>query len=170
MLVVCPATAHDLPSLRLIERSPTDLYYEAGFSRAAILPRDDADMRALLGQTTTLLAREGDDVIGYVSFYPRGPYMHIEEIAVHRDHRRRGHGRLLAAQVLAAADADPQCTHLSLVAFCRASWALGLYASLGFGPLAAAAGPLPHAELLAELLPEAGADEPRQIMIRPVAP
>jgi len=170
MLVLSPATGHDLSALQAIERSATDLYYEAGFSRAAILPRDEADMRALLGQTTILLARDGDDAIGYVSYYPRGPYMHLEEIAVRRDRQRRGSGRLLADQVLAAARADPQCSHLSLVAFCRAGWALRLYDSLGFRPLAGLAGPLPHAELLVELLPEAAAGEPRQIMVMPVAP
>jgi ribosomal protein S18 acetylase RimI-like enzyme len=170
MLVLSPATAHDLPALQAIERSATDLYYEAGFSRAAILPRDEADMRALLGQTTILLARDGDDALGYVSYYPRGPYMHLEEIAVRRDRQRRGSGRLLADQVLAAARADPQCSHLSLVAFCRAAWALRLYDRLGFRPLSALPGPLPHAELLAELLPEGGAGEPRQVMVMPIAP
>ncbi|PCC74352.1 Ribosomal protein S18 acetylase RimI [Nannocystis exedens] len=170
MLVLSPATAHDLPALQEIERSATDLYYEAGFSPAAILPRGDADMRALLGQTTTLLARDGDDAIGYVSYYPRGPYMHLEEIAVRRDRQRRGSGRLLADQVLAAARDDPQCSHLSLVAFCRAGWALRLYDRLGFRPLAALPGPLPHAELLAELLPDPGAGEPRQVMVMPIAP
>lgn len=168
MLVLCPATAHDLPALQAIERAATDLYYEAGFSRQAIVPRSDADMRALLGQTTTLLARDGDDPIGYVSYYPRGPYLHLEEIAVRRDRQRRGSGRLLAGQVLAAAGADPQCSHLSLVVFTRAHWALGLYTSLGFRPLAAAQQPLPHPDLLAELLPDGPDSEPRQIMIMPI--
>ncbi|MFZ6178709.1 GNAT family N-acetyltransferase [Nannocystis pusilla] len=169
MLVLSPATAHDLAALQVIERSATDLYYEAGFSRLAIRPRGDDDMRALLGQTTILLARDGDDAIGYVSYYPRGPYMHLEEIAVRRDRQRRGSGRQLADQVLAAARADPQCSHLSLVAFCRAPWALRLYDRLGFRPLVALPGPLPHAELLTELLPEAAADEPRQVMVMPIA-
>lgn len=72
MLVLSPVTAHDLPALRAIERSATDLYYEAGFSRGAIVPRGDADIRALLGQTTLLLARDGDDPIGYVAPRPAG--------------------------------------------------------------------------------------------------
>lgn len=170
MLVLSPATAHDLPALQEIERSATDLYYEAGFSRAAIVARGLADMRALIGQTTLLLARDGDEAIGYVSYYPRGPYMHLEEIAVRRDRQGRGSGRLLAEQVLAAARADPQCSHLSLVAFCRAAWALRLYDRLGFRSLAALPDPLPHAELLAELLAEAAPGEPRQVMVMPVGP
>jgi ribosomal protein S18 acetylase RimI-like enzyme len=168
MLVLSPASSHDLPALREIERSATDLYYAAGFSRLAIVPRGEADLCALLGQTTLLLARDGDDAIGYVSYYPRGPYMHLEEIAVRRDRQRRGAGRRLAEQVIDAARDDPQCTHLSLVAFSRATWAVGLYTSLGFTPLAAFTGPLPHPELLAELLPDAPGDEPRQIMVRAV--
>lgn len=168
MLVLSPATAHDLPALRAIEQSATDLYYEAGFSRAAIVPRGDADIRALLGQTTILLARDGDEPIGYVSYYPRGPYMHLEEIAVRRDRQRRGAGRQLAGQVLEAAADDPQCSHVSLVAFTRAGWAIRLYTRLGFRPIDACDRGLPHPELLAELLPDPPAGEPRQIMIRPV--
>jgi ribosomal protein S18 acetylase RimI-like enzyme len=168
MLVISPATAHDLPALRVIERSATDLYYEAGFSRGAIVPRGDDDIRALLGQTTLLLARDGDEAIGYVSYYPRGPYLHLEEIAVRRDRQRRGSGRLLADQVLAAAAADPQCSHVSLVAFTRADWALGLYTRLGFRALRDWQA-LPHPELLAELLPDPPAGEPRQIMVKAVA-
>lgn len=165
MLVISPATAHDLPALERIERSATDLYYEAGFSPAAIAPRGAADLRALIGQTTLLLARDGDDVVGYVSYYPRGPYLHLEEIAVRRDRQRRGHGRRLAQQVLAAAAADPQCSHISLVAFTRAGWAIRLYTGLGFRPLAGWDAPLPQPELLAELLSDP-AGEPRQVMIR----
>lgn len=168
MLVLSPATAHDLPSLRAIEQSATELYYSAGFSRDRIAPRSDDEMKALLGQTTLLIARDGDEAVGYVSFYPRGPYLHLEEIAVRGDRQRRGNGRLLAGQLLAAAADDPQCTHLSLVAFVRAPWAIRLYESLGFVRLADA-GPLPHTELLYELLAGDGADcEPRQIMVRPV--
>lgn len=167
MLLLRPATAHDLPDLRAIERSATALYYEAGFSPDAIRPRDDDDMRDLLRQTTVLLARIDDEPIGYVSYYPRGPYLHLEEIAVRRDRQRRGCGALLAGQVLAAAEADPQCTHLSLVAFSRAAWAVGLYHRLGFVRLGARPGHLPHSELLRELLPDDAPGEPRQIMVRP---
>lgn len=168
MLVLCPATVHDLPDLRAIEQSATALYYEAGFSPDDIVPRDDADMRGLLRQTTVLLARIDDEPVGYVSYYPRGPYLHLEEIAVRRDRQRRGCGALLGGQVLAAAADDPQCTHLSLVAFSRAAWAVGLYTRLGFSRLGEQRGHLPHAELLDELLPEGAAGEPRQIMVRPV--
>ena len=170
MLLVCPATARDLPDLHAIEQSATCLYHEAGFAEDAVLARDDGDMRDLLRATTVLLARDDGDAIGYVSFYPRGPYMHLEEIGVRRDRQRRGCGRLLAGQVLAAAEADPQCTHVSLVAFSRAPWAVGLYLALGFRPLAALTDPPPRADLLRELLPLVPAREPQEIMVRPVRP
>lgn len=172
MLVIRPATPHDLPALRAIEQSATDLYYDAGFSRSAIVPRDDAAMRHLLRYTTVLLARDDDDALGYVSFYPRGPFLHLEEIAVRRDHQRRGCGRRLAAQVLASAESDPQCSHVSLVAFVRAAWALGLYSSLGFRRLVEVEDPLPRAELLHELLaepaPAAPGEEAREVLVRPL--
>ena len=49
-----PATCHDLPLLHAIERSATELYYEAGFSPAHVHPRGEDDMRHLLKYTTLL--------------------------------------------------------------------------------------------------------------------
>lgn len=174
MLLLRPATPHDLPALSSIERSATELYYDAGFARTAIDARSEAEMRQLLKYTTVLLASEHDEAIGYVSYYTRGPFLHLEEIAVRRDRQRRGCGRALALQYIAAAQADPQCTHLSLVTFPRARWAVDLYAGLGFEFLAADH-ELPQIELLREIVElevaAAGpASEARIAMIRPVAP
>jgi ribosomal protein S18 acetylase RimI-like enzyme len=167
-LLLRPATCHDLPVLHAIERSATELFYAAGFSPAHVNPRGEADMRHLLKYTTVLLALEGDEAIGYVSYYARGPFLHLEEIAVRHDRQRRGCGRALALQALQAAEDDPQCSHLSLVAFARAPWALALYTSLGFEPLAPDAD-LPHIALLHEIaaLEAAAPGEPRVVMIRP---
>lgn len=169
-MLIRPATCRDLPALHAIERSATELYYEAGFSPAHVDPRGEADMRHLLQYTTVLVACDDDQPVGYASYYARGPFLHLEEIAVHRDHRRRGIGRALAAQVLRAAHDDPQTTHLSLVAFAHAAWALGLYRSLGFEPLASQHG-LPHVELLHEFVELAAAvpATPRIVMVRPAA-
>lgn len=166
-LTISPARSRDLPDLTAIERSATELYYEAGFSRARVLPRDEDNLRALLSLTTTLLAREGEEPIGYVSYYPRGPFMVIEELGVRRDRQRRGCGRALAQQVLAAAGADPQCEYVALVAYCRAAWGLGLYERLGFLRLAEVRLAPEAAGLLPELF-AAGGDDDRQIMVRPV--
>lgn len=166
-LLLRPATCHDLPALQAIERSATELYYEAGFPPAHVAPRGEADMRHLLKYTTVLIACDGDEPVAYASFYVRGPFLHLEEIAVRRDRQRRGLGRTLAAQVLQAAADDPQCTHLSLVAFTRADWALRLYDSLGFQLLADDAA-LPHVGLLHEIaaLEATVPGEPRAVMIR----
>ena len=166
-MLLRPATSHDLPALHAIERSATEQYYEAGFSRAHVGARGEADMRHLLKYTTVLIACEADVPVAYASFYARGPFLHLEEIAVRRDHQRRGLGRALAGQVLQAAADDPQCTHLSLVAFTRAAWALGLYGSLGFHFLADDAD-LPHVELLHEIaaLEATAPGEPRAVMVR----
>ena len=96
--------------VQLGARGATDLYYEEGFSPAQVDPRSEADMHLLLKYTTVLLACEDDEPVGYASFYTRGPFLHLEEIAVRRDRQRRGCGRALAQQVLAEARADPQCT------------------------------------------------------------
>jgi ribosomal protein S18 acetylase RimI-like enzyme len=177
MLLIRPATLHDLDALHAIERSATELYYEAGFPRGAIEPRSADDVRQLLRYTTVLLACDGDQPIGYVSYHARGPFLHLEEIAVHRDHQRRGCGLALARQYLAAAQADPQCSHLSLLAFVDAHWAVNLYTRLGFQVLAQDSeqdAELPQIDLLRELLAhECGATrtpaEARQAMIRSVA-
>jgi ribosomal protein S18 acetylase RimI-like enzyme len=174
MLLLRPATLHDLPALHDIERSATELYYEGGFSPTHVCPRSEADMRLLLKYTTVLLASEDDQPIGYASYYDRGPFMHLEEIAVRRDRQRRGCGRALALQALAAAQADPQCTHLSLVTYTGASWAVELYTGLGFVFLDPA-DPLPNRDLLQEIVDieaaaglACGPHGPRVPMIRPV--
>jgi len=173
MLLIRPATPHDLDALHTIERSATELYYEAGIARTAIEPRSEEDVRLLLRYTTVLLACDGDDAIGYISYHARGPFLHLEEIAVRHDRQRRGCGLALMQQYLAAARADPQCSHLSLLAFVDAPWAINLYTRLGFQVLAPDAD-LPQIGLLRELLAqEPGATqtaaEARQLMIRPVA-
>ncbi len=171
MLLLRPATLHDLPALYTIERSATELYYEAGFSPGHVDARSEADVRLLLKYTTVLLACEDDQPVGYASFYTHGPFMHIEEIAVHRDRQRRGVGKALATQVLAEARADPQCTHLSLVTFTEARWAVDLYSRLGFRFLAADEA-LPQIDLLREIADiEAAACQtcaPRVPMVREV--
>lgn len=174
-MLLRPATLHDLPALHTIERSATEVYYEAGFSPSHVGPRSEPEVRQLLKYTTVLVACLDDQPVGYASYYARGPFLHLEEIAVHRDHQRRGIGLALANQALAAAQADPQCTHLSLVAYRRARWAIDLYTRLGFTFLDPAALP-PQAELLQEIVdieaaaahPGEGASECRVAMIRPV--
>jgi ribosomal protein S18 acetylase RimI-like enzyme len=173
MLLIRPATPHDLDALHAIERSATELYYEAGLPRSAIEPRSEEDVRLLLRYTTVLLACEGDEPIGYISYHARGPFLHLEEIAVRRDRQRRGCGLALARQYIAAAQADPQCSHLSLLAFVDADWAINLYTRLGFQILAPDA-ELPQIALLRELVAQdCGAPrspaEARQAMIRPAA-
>jgi len=151
MLLLRPATLHDLPALHAIERSATEMYYEEGFTPAQVDPRSEADMRLLLKYTTVLLACEDDHPIGYASFYARGPFLHLEEIAVRRDRQRRGCGRALAHQVIAEARSDLQCTHLSLVTFTSAHWAVNMYSHLGFRFLDPGE-VLPHSELLREIV------------------
>lgn len=174
MLLIRPATPHDLDALHAIERSATELYYEAGFPRTAIDPRSPDDVRLLLKYTVVLLACDVDDgPIGYVSYHARGPFLHLEEIAVRRDRQRRGCGLALGLQYLAAAEADPQCSHLSLMTFVEARWAVDFYTRLGFQRLAPDA-ELPQIGLLHELAAlEAsaarGTHELRMPMIRPVA-
>lgn len=171
MLLLRPATLHDLAALHDIERSATELYYEAGFSPTHVDPRSEAEMRLLLKYTSVLLACDDDEPIGYASYYTRGPFLHLEEIAVRRDRQRRGCGRALALQALAAAQDDPQCTHLSLVTFERALWAVELYSRLGFEFLAPDR-PIPQIELLQEIVALEAADgrvsEVRVPMIRAV--
>ena len=176
MLLLRPATLHDLSALHAIERSATELYYEEGFSPTQVDPRSDADMRLLLKYTTVLLACEHDEPVGYASSYTRGPFLHLEEIAVRRDRQRRGCGRALARQVLAEAKSDPQCTHVSLVTFSSAHWAVTMYSQLGFRFLDPGE-VLPQIDLLREIVEiEAAAcltcppRVPMILAIRPPAP
>jgi ribosomal protein S18 acetylase RimI-like enzyme len=84
-----------MPTLVAVDLSATTRYYEAGFAESLVPPRAEPDLRELLDGTRLFVADEGDDILGYVSFYATGPYLHLEEIGVRREAQGRGVGTAL---------------------------------------------------------------------------
>src|SRR4051794_24830665 len=130
-MLIRSATADDFTRLVEVDRSATSRYYDAGFSMQDVPPRSEEDLREVLADTCLYVA-DDDQVVGYVSFYQTGPFMHLEELAVARAAQGRGVGTQLLNVYVDRARQASGCTHLSLVAFREARWALTLYERLGF--------------------------------------
>ncbi|MBL8974866.1 MAG: hypothetical protein JNK56_29990, partial [Myxococcales bacterium] len=64
-MLLRPATLHDLPALHTIERSATEVYYDAGFAPTHVSPRSDPELRQLLKYTTVLVACDDHHPVGY---------------------------------------------------------------------------------------------------------
>ena len=165
-----PATTADLEALVAVEESAASLYVEAGPPLSTVVPRSAEGLRDLLSTTRVYVAEEAE-VVGYVSFYATGPYLHLEELAVARPAQGRGiAGRMLEAY-FEQARADAACTHLSLVVFRAAQWATRLYARRGFRAIEPGGWDgLPEPERLRAILvgEEAAGLDPRlrQMMVR----
>ena len=152
----------DLAVLLAIERSATSLYEGSHFPRGLVRPRSESDLHRLLTTTSLCIAQEAAQPVGYVSFYPVGPYLHLEELAVARAAQGQGIGTRLLTRYL---NIPGPHTHFSLIAFRAAAWAVRLYAADGF--TVADPAPQPLAEIL-EAETAAGLDPAlRQLMLRP---
>ncbi len=169
-LLIRPLKPADLPALVEVEASASRRYQEAGFSVDEAPPRDEQDLHRLAHETTVLVAEIDGVIVGYCSYFPLGPFLHLEELAVSRARQGRGIGRRLAEAYLEAAIPVSECSHYSLIAFRDADWAIGLYRGLGFVPSGEFSGSLPEAGLLDGLLAREAASglDPgrRQVMIR----
>lgn len=127
------ARQRDLSALVQIERLGTELYYRTGFFRTDLIPRTTGDLRFLLAHSTMMVAADsGDRPVGYISYYPIKPYLHLEEHAVHPDFHREGIGEVLLNHYLAAGREMAGMEHFSLLCFQEAFWAYRLYSKHRF--------------------------------------
>ena len=58
-----------------------------------------ADFAGAIAAGHVWVAVEGEGLVGYVVFYPRGDHLHLENLAVFPDRQGRGIGRALIAHV-----------------------------------------------------------------------
>lgn len=58
-----------------------------------------ADFARLIGDGCLHVLDDGGTVAGFAVFYRRGDHVHLENVAVHPDFQKRGHGRRLIAHV-----------------------------------------------------------------------
>jgi GNAT superfamily N-acetyltransferase len=137
--MIRPATADDTPTIARLIRELAE--YERLAHRVVL---DEAELRHyLFGPrpcAEALLAEEGGAVVGYALFFPTfstfagRPGLWLEDVFVRPEHRSRGHGKALLAEVARLA-VERGC--------CKVEWevldwnepALRFYRSLGAVPL-----------------------------------
>jgi GNAT superfamily N-acetyltransferase len=65
---------------------------------------------------------EGDDIVGFVSFFATGPYMHLEELGVRRESQGRGIGTALLELLISGTCHSPKCWRRSCAKRWRPAW------------------------------------------------
>lgn len=123
----------DWRKIKEIEDKAIEWYYTTGFGKDEVLPRTEEDIRFLITNSQLMVATdEADTILGYISYYSIGPYLHLEEHAVHEEYWREGVGRLLLTHFLKAGEELETCQYYSLLVFPEAKWAWNCYLQSGF--------------------------------------
>lgn len=147
------ARPDDLPLLPAIEDAAGMRFVGTSAALDATLPNVPATAFAVAQRRRSLwVAVDADDVpIGFLLAEPHPPWLHIQELDVHPDHKGQGLGRALIAAA-AQASGGLACHGLSLTTYRDIAWNAPWYRRLGFVEVAAAARP---AWLTAKLAHEA---------------
>jgi len=133
----------DIPMLQGIEAAADELFVPL-FGPQPFGPDSAADGAARAAEPGfVLVVAEAEDApaIGFAHvLWPVGPGdAHLEQLAVHPTHLRRGHGRaLVEAAVREAAGCGAR--RMTLRTFAQVPWNGPFYAACGFAPIA----PIPH--------------------------
>jgi GNAT superfamily N-acetyltransferase len=131
-----PAKRDELETLRQIELAAGQLFSEVG--RAEIAEDEPASLEELREYADRrhawVLADEADQPIGYVLVDVVDGCAHIEQVSVHPDYHRQGHGRRLIDRVTdwARHEGMPAVT---LTTFRDVPWNAPYYARCGFRTL-----------------------------------
>ena len=90
-----------------------------------------ADFGRLIGDGKVHVLSEHGTIAGFAVFYRRGDHVHLENVAVHPDFQKRGHGvRLIAHVEQFAAEAGAKA--VELYTNVKMTENLSLYPSLGY--------------------------------------
>lgn len=131
-LTVRPAGQDDLPLLAPIEGAADQLYVEL-FGDPGWDPPTPGEARA--AQPGFLLVAEVDDVVvGFAHALDLDGHLHLEQLAVHPDHGRRGVGTALVRAALGEARARGH-EQLTLSTYADVPWNAPFYRRLGFREL-----------------------------------
>lgn len=123
----------DWRRIKEIEDKAIERYYTADFGEDEVLPRTEEDIRFLIANTQLMVAvDEADTILGYISYYSIGPYLHLEEHEVHEEYWRVGGGRSLLNHFLQAGEELETCQYYSLLVFPEAKWAWNCFLQSGF--------------------------------------
>jgi ribosomal protein S18 acetylase RimI-like enzyme len=90
-----------------------------------------ADFARLIGDGKVHVLSDGSAIAGFAVFYLRGDHVHLENVAVHPDFQKRGHGaRLIAYAEQFATEAGANA--VELYTNIKMTENLSLYPSLGY--------------------------------------
>ncbi|SFX48766.1 Ribosomal protein S18 acetylase RimI [Thermoactinomyces sp. DSM 45891] len=127
--------AQDLDALYHTEISATTLYHQSGFDMKDVTARTLQDLEQLLKETTVLVAENDEgNVMGYISYFQNGPYLHLEEVGVSTLYQRKGVGQTLLSTYIESGNKNGILGY-TLTTFKNAFWSIELYKKLGFEEL-----------------------------------
>ena len=138
------ARPDEVSSLPAVERAAAALFREAGMTGDFLdATRTVEELDAARREARLWVAADADDrPVGFALATVLGDAPHLEELAVHPEHGRRGLGRRLVAAVVGWARARGAPT-LTLSTFRDVPWNAPFYARLGFVALAPETLPAP---------------------------
>ncbi|MFT3889358.1 MAG: GNAT family N-acetyltransferase [Arachnia sp.] len=125
------ATAHDLALVADIEAA-ADVAFEGVFDSSDWgTPPSGEERLAHPGFVLVVTESEEGPPVGFAHVIAHGSTAHLEQVSVHPDHGRRGHGRALV-EAAAAEAARRGFTLMTLRTFADVPWNAPFYATLGF--------------------------------------
>lgn len=123
-----PARMTDLDGVRRCVEAAYAIYVPRIGKRPAPMV---ADFARLIGDGSVHVLSEGGTIAGFAVFYRRGDHVHLENVAVHPDFQKRGHGvRLIAYVERFAAEAGAKA--VELYTNVKMTENLSLYPGLGY--------------------------------------
>ncbi|UMG91656.1 GNAT family N-acetyltransferase [Nocardioides sp. TF02-7] len=129
---VRPAEPADLPRLAVVEGAADGLFAEL-FGDPGWDPPTSGEARA--AEPGFLLVAEADGVVvGFAHVLDLAGHAHLEQLAVHPEHSRRGHGTALVRAALAEARRRGH-DELTLSTYADVPWNAPYYRRLGFREL-----------------------------------
>lgn len=128
------AIPRDLPLLGVVELAAAVLF-PAGRIPDPDAVTDEAELAEASADGLLFVADRDGAPVGFATCSVEGEHLHLDELAVHPDHGRRGLGRRLVETVLREA-AERKLAGVSLTTFADLPWNGPFYAGMGFRTLA----------------------------------
>jgi len=129
------AKLEELPHIADIERAAGVLFANAGMPEiAAHPPTPLQDLKTHLDDDTLLVATDHNTLVGFATLTTHAQSAHLDEMAVHPQYGRRGHGTRLLEAACALAQRRGH-TAITLTTFKHLAWNAPYYAKRGFRTL-----------------------------------
>lgn len=129
-----PAMPRDVPLLGEVELAAAVLF-PAGRIPDPDQVTDESELAEACAEGLLFVADHDGVAVGFATCSVEGGHLHLDELAVHPAHGRRGLGRRLVEQVIEEA-ARRELAGVSLTTFADLPWNGPFYAGMGFRSLA----------------------------------